>query len=284
MQRADEAGEEPLGRADDRRRPGGREHLADRPDRAADVIPGMWLVEPAPVVAHEVAHAAAALVGGGVEEGQRAVEDRRPALVGVTALELQGHDRQPGDIVDAVAGLAIRDGAVRMLHDADVVDERADVVGTRVLEPQLDNGDRRPAGGERNGLAEHGCGRRSDGGPGEAGAEPPGLRPCGGERCGMLDELADGVGERLRVGERYDSPGPGRQDVLGVPVRGRDRGAAGGDREGERTRGDLLAAAVRRDEHIGGGEQVGQLVDREEPVVERDVIAQPEIDDEPLEQ
>ena len=56
-------------------------------------------------------------------------------------------------------------------------------------------------------------------------------------------------------------------------------GAAGGDRERERAGGDLLPVAVRRDEDVGRGEQVGQLVDGEEAVVELDVVAEAEIDD-----
>ena len=51
----------------------------------------------------------------------------------------------------------------------------------------------------------------------------------------------------------------------------RDDAAAGRDREGERARGDLLAVAVRRHEHVGRREQIGELVDREEAVVELDV-------------
>ena len=46
------------GGPDDRGHPRGGENLAERPDRAADVIADVRLVEPAPVVAHEVAHPA----------------------------------------------------------------------------------------------------------------------------------------------------------------------------------------------------------------------------------
>jgi hypothetical protein len=34
-----------------------RNHLAERPRRPAEVIPAVWLVEPAPVVRQEVVHA-----------------------------------------------------------------------------------------------------------------------------------------------------------------------------------------------------------------------------------
>ena len=68
-----------------------------------------------------------------------------------------------------------------------------------------------------------------------------------------------------------------------VPVRRRDDAAAGRDRERQRAGGDLLAVAVRRHEHVGRGEQVGELVDREEAVVELDVLAEIELEHAPLE-
>ena len=85
------------------------------------------------------------------------------------------------------------------------------------------------------------------------------------------------------IAERHEAAGAGREHVLGVPVRGRDRGAPGGDRERQRAGRDLLAVAVRRHEDVGRGEQVGQLVDREEAVVELDVVVETEVDDLPLE-
>ena len=57
----------------------------------------------------------------------------------------------------------------------------------------------------------------------------------------------------------------------------RDDPAAGGEREGERAGRDLLPAAVRRDEHVGRRQQVRQLVDRKEPVVELDDLAEAEL-------
>ena len=41
--------------------------------------------------------------------------------------------------------------------------------------------------------------------------------------------------------------------------------------------------AVRRHEHVGRREQVGELVDREEAVVELDVVVEPELEHPPLE-
>ena len=87
-----------------RRHPGRREHLAERPDRATDVVADMRLVEPVPFVAHEVAHARAVLVGRCVEKRERAVQDRRPGLSPWRRCELERDDDEPRDVVDAVAG------------------------------------------------------------------------------------------------------------------------------------------------------------------------------------
>ena len=51
-----------------------------------------------------------------------------------------------------------------------------------------------------------------------------------------------------------------------------------GEREGERAGGDLLAVSIRGHEHVGRGEELRELVDREEPVVELDVLAEPELE------
>ena len=63
----------------------------------------------------------------------------------------------------------------------------------------------------------------------------------------------------------------------------RDDGAAGGDAEGERSGRDLLATPVRGDEHVGLGEEVGDLLDAEEAVVEFDVILEAEVENRLLE-
>ena len=64
-----------------------------------------------------------------------------------------------------------------------------------------------------------------------------------------------------------------------MPVRRRDDRAAGGDAEAERTGGDLLELAVRRYKNVGRSEQVTDLLDREEAIVELDVIFEAEIHD-----
>ena len=64
----DESVEQILRRPDKSRDPRGGENLTERPGGATDVVAHVRLVEPAAVVAHEVAHAA--LPGGIVQEGE----------------------------------------------------------------------------------------------------------------------------------------------------------------------------------------------------------------------
>ena len=109
-------------------------------------------------------------------------------------------------------------------------------------------------------------------------ADPPRLGAGGREPLRLLDVAADRVAERGGVAERHDLAGARREHVLRVPVRRRDDAAAGRDPEGERAGGDLLTPAVRRHEDVGRGEQVGDLVDRQEAIVELDVVLEPELE------
>ena len=136
LQRVDERGKQTSRRPDCGRHPGRREHVTERPDRAADMIADVWFVEPAPVVAHEVPHAGA--VGCVVEKCQRAVQHRDPDSVARALFELERDDCEPRNVVDAIAALPIRYAAVGVLDDAAVVDERQQMVGPRVGELQLD--------------------------------------------------------------------------------------------------------------------------------------------------
>src|SRR5579884_3451635 len=100
VERVDEAVEEVAGRAYDGRDPRRREDVAQRPDRSADMIAEVRLVEPAAVVTHEVPHAAVA--ARRVQEGKRAVEVRRPELLVAAACKCERDDCESGDVVDAV--------------------------------------------------------------------------------------------------------------------------------------------------------------------------------------
>ena len=278
VERADDLVEQAASGADNGGHPRRREDVAQRPDRAADVVADVRLVEPAAVVAHEVAHPAL-WIGRVLEKCERAVDDRRPRLLVAAPCELQRDDREPRHVVDAVAALAVRDHAVRMLDDADVVDEREQVIGAHAHELRVEPGERPPAAWRQlDRLAQDGRRRLGDGRPRELRSDPTGFRAGGGESIRLFDVAADGIGERRGVVERHDLPGARREHVLRVPVRSRDDRTTGSDSECERARGDLLAPLVRRHEDVRCGEQVGDLLDRQEAVVELDVILEAELE------
>jgi hypothetical protein len=87
-----------------------------------------------------------------------------------------------------------------------------------------------------------------------------------------------GTGERCGVGERHDGAGTRAEQVLRVPVRRRNDGAACGNAEGERARRDLLAVPVRGHEDVGRGEQVGDRIDAEKAIVELHMVLEAEVE------
>ncbi len=279
--RAHEALEQVAHRHDDSGDPCRSEDLPERPDGAAHVVADVRLVEPAPVVAHEVAHAV--VTGGCVQERERAVEDRCPDLLVAAVRKCERHDGQTGDVVDAVAAVAVRNDPVRVLHDADVVDEGQQVVGAQARQVQIGSAERAAARRERVCLLQHGRRLLRDRRPGERGTDAAGFGSSRRKQLRLVRVRADRGGERCRVVERDERAGARSEHVLRIPVRRRDDPAAGRDRERERARGDLLPVAVRRHEHVGRREQVGKVVDGEEAVVELDVLRQVELEHAPLE-
>jgi hypothetical protein len=146
------------------------------------VVANVGLVEPAPVVSHEVAHPGAR-VGRILQERQGAVDDRRPDLFVAAAGEFERDDGESGDVVDAVTARAVRNDSVRMLHDARVVDEGAQMIDPDAHELRIDGGGRSTARGTFDGLAQHRRGRLGDGRPCELVADSPRLGP---RRCQPL--------------------------------------------------------------------------------------------------
>ena len=171
--RSDEPLEQIAHRHDDSRDPCRGKDLAERPDCAADMVADVRLVEPAPVVAHEVAHAV--VPSGGMQERERAVEDRRPDLLVAAVRKCERHDGQAGDVVDAVTAGAVRDDPVRVLHDADVVDEGEQVVGAQARQVQIGGAERAAARRERICLLQDGRRRLRDRRPRERGTDAPGF-------------------------------------------------------------------------------------------------------------
>ena len=157
------------------------------------------------------------------------------------------------------------------------------MVGAKARQLQIGDARAAAAWGELGRLAQHGGGRPGDRRPGERGRRSAAPRPA---RRRATPGCSSSRRPRRRgrpVVERHEAAGAGGEHVLRVPVRRRDDAAAGRDRERERAGSDLLPVAVRRHEHVGRREQVGELVDREEPVVELDVLAEPELEHASLE-
>ena len=242
----------------------------------------MGRVEPAPVVAHEVPQPEVRR-GRVLEERERAIDDRRPDLLVAPTCELERDDGEAGDVVDAVPALAVRNDPVRVLDDPDVVDEREQVVGSHRDALPVEGDGTSSARRQLDRLAEDRRGRRGHRRPRELLADAPCLGAGGHQRRRLLDVVAHGASKGGGVGERHDRAGAGLEHVLRVPVGRRHDPAAGCDREGERARRDLLPGAVGRDEDVGGGKQIGDLVDAQEPVVELDMALETEVEHRPLE-
>ena len=172
--------------------------------------------------------------GGELQEGERAVEHRRPLAIGRAAGELERDDREPGDVVDAVSRLPARDHTGGVLDDPDVVDQRPEMIRSHRRELELDDRDRLSPRSGRSGLLQHDCRLGGDRRPGEVGSDPPRLRACRGKRLGALDEVADRMLDRRGVVERNERPRARREHVLREEVRRGDRSATGGDGEGQR--------------------------------------------------
>ncbi len=211
------------------------------------------------------------------------MDDRGPDLLVAPTCELERDDGEPCDVVDAVSGRTVRDHSVRVLHDAGVVDQRAQVIGPDVDELRVDGRNDPATRHALDRLAQHRRRRLGDGGPRELVADPPRLGPRGCQPLRLLDVPADRRCERVGIGERHDLARTRGEEVLRVPVGGRDDGTAGGDAEAERARRDLLELVVRRHEQVGLREEVGDVVDREVAVVELDVVDEIEVDHRALE-
>ena len=137
------------------------------------MVADMRLVEPASVVAHEVPHPSALRPSRELQERERAVEDRCPLTIGRAAAQLERDDREPRDVVDAVARFPARDHTGGVLDDPDVVDQRPEVVRSDRRELELDDRDRLPARSSDSRLLQHDRSLGGDRWPGELGPDPP---------------------------------------------------------------------------------------------------------------
>ena len=220
---------------DERGRPRGGEDLAERPDRATDVVADVRLVEPAAVVGHEVAHAWP-LVGRVVQERERAVDDRRPELLVGSAPELECHDGEPRDVVDAVAArrFGIAPCACWTIPASSTMVKRWSVRKLAGCGSTLTTDSRRGA----SSIASRSTrgGRLGDRRPADAAPTRRASARAAREAPGSSMNLQTAAHTAAGSSNGTSSPGAAREHVLGVPERRRDDGAAGGDCERQGSR------------------------------------------------
>jgi hypothetical protein len=109
------------------------------------------------------------------------MEHRRPLTIRRAPGELERDDREPSDVVDAVARLPARDHAGGVLDDPDVVDQSPQVVRSDRRELQLDYRYRLAPRSGHSRLLQHDRRLGGDRRPCELGPDPPRLRACSGK-------------------------------------------------------------------------------------------------------
>ena len=140
------------------------------------MVAEMRLVEPASVVAHEVPHPRALGPRRESQERKRAVEDGCPLTIGGASGQLERHDRESRDVVDAVARFPARDRTRGVLDNPDVIDQCPQMVRSDRRQLELDYRDRLPARPSDSRLLQHDRSLGGDRRPGELGTDPPRLR------------------------------------------------------------------------------------------------------------
>ena len=244
--------------------PGGREDLAERPDRAADVVADVRLVEPAAVVAHEVAHPAPrrrSRPGGTRASGRRSTS--RPARRrGARARARRPRAARRRRRSSRSARFGITPFACWTIPTSSTSVSRWSV---RIVDELRG---RRPATGAAarralDRLAQDRRGRLGDRRPRELRADPPRLGAGGGEPLGLLDV----AGRRRRrappdrrTGRASPAPDASMSCAYQYGVETTPQPAAIANVSAP----DAICSrlAVRRHEDVGRREQVGDLVDR----------------------
>ncbi len=260
-------------RAPVRRRRAGRGH-AEAPDGLPQGVLAGGPLHEAPVVAHQVGEATGRLLRG-LQEAQAAGHQPRGDRV-PPPRALDRHHQRAGHVVGAVAVVARRDAERRVLEDAHVVGEGAQVPEVRHGQRTL-QGHQRACLVPRDHLLEQLRVGRADRGPAHRPAVLP--RPLLQARQALLvtEQRTQGLRHRLGVAERHQLPPPVGKQLAGVGVGGRDDGATRADGVGERPAHDLVAAVVRREVDVAGGQVPPQLLQVDVPVHEADVVLQPQL-------
>ncbi len=227
------------------------QHRTERPHRPPVRVFGTDRLEPAAIVAHKVAKPPRR----GVESvgKKRQIPRREVAQVGVVvALEPDARQQRPGVVVGGVALVVVRHRIERVLKDAGVVGQAAQMAQLegRKLGRALRQGfGKRRARRARPAFARPHKRRvvaRGDLAPDHP--PPVQIRALSqGVTFGVVTEKCQHVfGERRGVGKRGQYAATLSQEFFGVPVGRRDDGLTRAECVGERPRGDLLAVGVGR--------------------------------------
>src|SRR5512132_551296 len=87
------------------------------------MITAVRCVQPMTAVVQEVMHARRLVIPGMKEESKCRGKHSLVHRVAGAALQADHGDRQPRDVVYAISARSVGNGAVRVLNDADIVDE-----------------------------------------------------------------------------------------------------------------------------------------------------------------
>ena len=246
----------------------------EAPHRLPQGVLASGALDEPPVEAQQVREAPGGLLRG-LQEAQAAGDQSGGDRV-APPRPLHRHDQRAADVVGAVAVLALRHAEGRVLEDPDVVGERAQM-------PEARPGQRRLQGQQGSSLVTGDHLREqlvvggADGGPAH---RPPVLaRPLAQalEPLLVAEQGGEDRAQRRRIAERHQLPPTVGQQLTGVGVRGGDDGAPGPDGVGEGAAHDLVAAVVRRDVDVAGGQVPSQLLEVDVPVDEPDVVPQAQL-------
>ncbi len=231
-------------------RPGGCN--AKRPQGSAIAVVRSAILQPAPIISHEIPKAVHVLVPAMLDEGRVAML-KQPRF-GIAATK-DGHHQRPGIVVDAIAMVAVGDRIDRVLHDSDGIAHPLHGIQRQRRGPGR-NGARfdgaSPVGQLKQRKLDHPrpehCPAPFVGDAGQGVAQPL-----------VVEQADDGIGQRRRIAGRHDNPVAVGQNLLGVNERRRDDRLSDGDRIAQRARRYLRHVEVGRYIDIARLEHVEQF-------------------------
>lgn len=255
---------------------------AEGPQGATMTVFAAGVFEPLSAMAHEVAEAPGFVVEGGREEGEVAGDELIEVLFGGLAAEFVekvAEDEGAGVVIDAIPFMEIGDVERGVLEDAGAVAHANDVVESQWREVigstgQCPTGE----GGAGGGFAIDAGVLKGveitlgNGGPDHFASELISVMAGAVESLGIVEISADAIGDRGRIAERHESAAVIGEQFGGVPVRRGDNRFAGTKHIGEGAGGDLRFVEIGGEIDVGGTDELGEIIERNETVVEDYVL------------